>query len=758
MVWFKERRPVCRTPRGAWALAFVVVALLFGPGEVRARQAAEGVRTAYTVRPAGGAIRVDGSLDDPGWKGALVMELPYEVQPGENVPAPVATRCRITYDRHHLYIGCRAEDPKPSEIRARLTDRDSAWDDDFLGVILDTFNDRRSAYEFFVNPLGVQMDLRRSEVGGGEDASWDAIWSSAGRLTSTGYVVEMAIPFSVLRFPAGGGELTWGISLVRVWPRQFRHELASEPNDRNMDCDLCQVSRIRGFAGIEPGRSLELDPTLVLTRTGERTELPDGPMATGPVEPDGGITARWGVTPNLEFAATVNPDFSQVEADVAQLDVNRTFSLFYPEKRPFFLEGADLFDTPYFAINTRAISDPNWGLKITGKEGRSSFAALAAQDTATSVIVPGSQGSWSDTLPGPNLAGIFRYRYDLGTGSTLGALVTAREGEGGYNNRVFGLDGHLRLGDSDTLRFQALGSSTDYPSSWAAENEVAASVDGNAFRVRYEHDSRNWSWDLRAEDRGAGFRADLGFIPQVDVRAASASLERTWWGEPEDWYTSIELGARWSGSQDHSGQILDREAEIWGSVAGPWQSRAWLNLTSRDVFYAGEMFDQCRMHLFLRARPSGGLSLRLLVAAGDEVDYDNVRPADLLRLRPTVEVAVGRHLRFSLRHTSERLDVDGGRLYRASLSEFRGVYQFSLRTFVRAILQYTDLWRNQSLYREDVPPTSRSFFTQLLFSYKINPQTVFFLGYSETGLGEHGWDMAAANRTLFLKVGYAWLL
>lgn len=748
----------CRSRRGVWAVALAVLAAGLWPSPVPARQRERDPRPVYTVRPAEGPIRVDGRLDDPGWREALAVELPYEVQPGENVPAPVRTSCRVTYDRHYLYIGCRADDPRPGEIRARLTDRDSAWDDDFLGVILDTFNDRRSAYEFFVNPLGVQMDLRRSEVGGGEDASWDAIWSSAGRITRGGYEVEMAIPFSVLRFPAGGGELTWGLSFVRVWPRQLRHELTSEPNDRNLDCDLCQISLITGLEGIEPGRSLELDPTLVLTRVGERQDLPDGPMSYGAVEPDGGITARWGVTPNVELAATVNPDFSQVEADVAQLDVNRTFTLFYPEKRPFFLEGADLFDTPYFAVNTRSISDPNWGLKITGKEGRSSFAALAAQDTATTVIVPGSQESWADTLPGSNLAGIFRYRYDLGTGSTLGALVTVREGEGGYQNQLFGVDGHVRLGDSDTLRFQALGSSTDYPSSWAAENAADASVDGSAYRVRYEHDSRDWSWSLRVEDREPGFRADLGFIPQVDVRKASASLERTWWGAPEDWYTSIELGGRWSGSEDHSGQILEREAEVWGSVGGPWQSRAWLNLTSRDVFYAGEMFEQSRMHLFLRARPSGALSLRLLVAAGDEVDYENVRPADMFRLRPTVEVAVGRHMRFSLLHTYERLEVEGGRLYRANLSELRGVYQFSLRTFVRAIIQYSDLWRNRGLYQEEVAPTSRRLFTQVLFSYKINPQTVFFLGYSENGFGEQGWDIRASNRTLFLKVGYAWLL
>ncbi len=712
----------------------------------------------YRIRPAAGPIKVDGRFNDPGWRDALVIPLSYEIQPGENLAVPVATECRLTYDRNSLYLACVARDPDPAAIRARFTDRDASFDDDFVGILIDTFDDQRTGYEFFVNPLGVQMDLTQSDVGGGEDSSWDAIWSSAGRITDKGYQVEMAIPFSILQFPDGGGELTWGISVLRAWPRDLRHILASEPRDRSVACDLCQISRITGFEGIEPGKSVEIDPTLVLKKTDRRDEVPGGRLKAGSIDPDGGVTVRWGVSPNLQVAGTVNPDFFQVEADVAQLSINRQFTLFFPEKRPFFLDGATLFDTPFLAVNTRAISDPNWGVKVAGKEGRSAFAGMVAQDAVTTVIIPGSQSSWDDTLDGSNLSGVFRYRFDVGGSSTLGALVTSRSGEGGYQNTLWGLDGHLRLGDTDTLYFQGLGSKTEYPSRWAEANDLSDRVQGSALRVIYEHDSRDWDWDVHLEDRDPGFRADLGFMPQVDLRMMSAGLFRTWWGEPGDWYTRVQAGGRFTEQKDHSGQILDRESELWAELHGPWQSDYWINLTSRDVFYGGRVFDQRRFHFFAWMRPSGTLLASIQGSLGDEVDYDNVRPAKMVRLAPEMEVALGRHLRLSLRHTYERLRVDEGRLYRANLSELRGVYQFSLRTFVRAIVQYRDVWRDPRLYSDDVEATSREFFTQLLFSYKINPQTVFFVGYSDFGIGGRGYAITRTDRTLFVKLGYAWLL
>src|SRR5581483_3708492 len=235
---------------------------------------------------------------------------------GDSVPATARTEMWLTYDHHALYVAVRAQDPQPRQVLARLRDRDNAFQDDFVGVVLDTFDDEHRAFEFFVNPLGVQMDLTQNDVTNNEDSSWDAIWDSAGRLTATGYEVEMAIPFSSLRFPRTAGPQVWGIDAVRIWPRDQRRKLELVPIDRGHNCTLCQEAKLVGLEGIAPGRNVELDPTVTSESTGVRGD-DDRFARRDKVDP--GITARWGLTPGVTLNAAVNPDFSQVEADAAQL-------------------------------------------------------------------------------------------------------------------------------------------------------------------------------------------------------------------------------------------------------------------------------------------------------------------------------------------------------------------------------------------------------------------------------------------------------
>ncbi|MCP4664030.1 MAG: carbohydrate binding family 9 domain-containing protein, partial [bacterium] len=325
-------------------------------------------------------IEIDAVLDEAAWSEALNLSLDYETRPGENVPPAVDTECLITYAADQLYIAFRAHDPDPEKIRARLTDRDTAFSDDFVGVALDPFNDERRAFEFFVNPLGVQMDMTMDDVNDNEDASWDAIWKSAGRITAGGYVVELAVPFSSLRFPRTQGPQTWGVDAIRFYPRDSRYRIALNPMDRNVSCYLCQTSKLVGFEAITPGRNLEINPTVTASRHDEREDFPSSPLEAGDADSDVGLTVSWGITPNINLSGTLNPDFSQVEADAGQLDVNNQFALFFPERRSFFLEGADLFDTPMNVVFTRNVADPTWGLKLTGKEGRHALGVFLAED------------------------------------------------------------------------------------------------------------------------------------------------------------------------------------------------------------------------------------------------------------------------------------------------------------------------------------------------------------------------------------------
>lgn len=320
----------------------------------------------HPVPRAASSVRVDGVLDEAAWGQALVLDLPFEIEPGDNVPPPVRTECLLAYDERNLYAAFRAFDPRVDQIRAHLSDRDAAYRDDFVGLMIDPFNDERRGFEFFVNPLGVQMDIARNDMTNDdpEDTTWDAIWDAAGRVTGDGYVVEMAIPFTALRFPRTDGAQTWGLVAFRAYPRSVRYQISSVPFDRDLSGFFRQAGKIVGFEGVTPGRNLEFDPTV----TGQRTDVlgDSGHLEKEDQKVEAGLSARWGVTPNLSINAALNPDFSQVEADAVQLDVNNRFALQYAEKRPFFLEGSDFFATPLQAVYTRAVVDPAWGASSPG--------------------------------------------------------------------------------------------------------------------------------------------------------------------------------------------------------------------------------------------------------------------------------------------------------------------------------------------------------------------------------------------------------
>jgi len=321
-------------------------------------------------------INIDGRMDEKAWREALIFDVNIEVTPGENIPAPVKTKCYVLYTKNVLYVGFRSFDPDPGKIRAHITDRDNAYKDDFSGIIIDTFNDKSRAYEFFVNPYGIQMDGIISNGGREEDDSWDAIWNSAGRINKKGYTVEMSIPFSVLQFQKGKDEQRWGFIAIRTYPRDKKHQILNCEIDRGDSCILCQGTEVIGFSGTKPGKNIELDPTITGVRSEKRDDFPDGKMRKEHSGFAFGVSGKWGFTKNLTLSAAVNPDFSQVEADVAKLDINTQFALDYNEKRPFFLEGSDFFQSLSDIVYTRSIADPEWGVKLSGVPGNNSLGVF----------------------------------------------------------------------------------------------------------------------------------------------------------------------------------------------------------------------------------------------------------------------------------------------------------------------------------------------------------------------------------------------
>jgi hypothetical protein len=701
-------------------------------------------------------ITVDGSLDEPVWNDAWSMTLDYEVRPGENTPAPVTTEVLVVHDANRLYIGFRAYDPDPSSIRAHLSDRDSAWADDWVGVVLDTFNDERRNYLFIVNPLGVQSDNIEVEANG--HSPWDGIWSSAGAITDWGWSAEIEIPFSTLRFQRSSGPQTWGFDAIRGYPRNVQRQMGAFPRDRSNNCYLCQALKIEGFAGVSPGRNIEIVPTLVASRTDEREDLPDDPLVNGDPEIELGLTARWGITPNLTLSGTVNPDFSQVEADALQLTVNRPFAIFFPELRPFFMEGADFFETPMNIVYTRMMREPEWGLKLTGKEGDHTIGAYVVRDEITNLIIPGSESSDFTVLEQPNTATVLRYRYDIGNRFTIGGIFTDRQGTD-YLNRVAGIDGDFRFTPRDRVFVQILGSSTLYPQEVVEDfDQPAETIKDWAADIFYSHRTRTWMWWAWLTDVGTDFRADLGFMPQVNYQHREAGIGYQWNATETSWYSRMDLKAKVADTVDQSGFLLFHEEVVQFTIEGPLSSHSVVRPSQVREGFNGEQFDFNRLRVHTCLRPNGHSHAWLNLHLGGQIDYANTRPGDFVNIDAGLWYRFGKHLYLEPKYTRERMEVDEGWLYTTTIGQLQASWQFNTRCFIRAILQHVDDQFNTELYTDDRDTEEQALFTQLLFSYKINPRTVFFFGYSDNSYGTQDYDLTRADRTVFAKIGYAWVL
>jgi len=700
-------------------------------------------------------IEVDGVLDERVWERAWTMTLDYEVRPGENTPAPVRTEVFIMHDANRLYVGFRAHDPDPRAIRAHLADRDQAWNDDWVGVVLDTFNDERRDYLFVVNPFGVQMDM--IEVGGTKGTPWDGIWKSAAVITDWGWSAEFEIPFSTLRFQRSAGPQVWGFDAIRGYPRNVSHQMGLFARDRSNNCYLCQAHKIEGFAGVSPGRNIELVPTLTASRTDEREDLPDGQMVNGDPDIEIGLTARWGITPNLTLSGTINPDYSQVEADALQLTINRPFEIFFPELRPFFMEGADFFETQMNVVYTRMMREPEWGLKLTGKEGDHTVGAYVVDDEITNLIIPGSESSDFTVLEQPNTATVLRYKHDIGNRFTLGAIFTNRDGAD-YLNRVAGIDGDFRLSAKDRVFVQVLRSSTHYPEEVVEDfDQPEGTFDDWAAEIYYSHSTRTWLWWAWLTDVGTDFRADLGFMPQVNYQHREAGIGYQWNATETSWYSRMDIKAKVADTVDQTGFLLFHEDVVQFTVEGPLQSRSVVRPSRVREGYNGQQFEFNRLRLLFNGMPNAHSNVWLDLQGGGQIDFVNTRPGDFLNLKVGFWYRFGRHLYLEPTYTRERMEVDEGWLYTTSIGQLSASWQFNARCFVRAILQHVDNQFNTELYTDDRDPEEQALFTQFLFSYKLNPRTVFFLGYSDNSFANQDYGLTRGDRTIFAKIGYAWV-
>ena len=463
---------------------------------------------------------IDGKLDEEIWKSATVLKDFYQVQPGDNIAPSKPTEVMLGYDSKFLYVAFHCYD-EPDKVRAAISKRDNIFNDDYVGILFDTFNDGRKAYEFDFNPLGIQADGTWTD--NNEDFNPDVVMESKGVMTNDGWTVEVAIPFKSLRYVAGKDKL-WG---AHFWRRikRFNNELDMwMPISRDVSSWLAQEGHLSGLEGISAERTLELIPSLTLSETGRRkATLSSGQVASGMLDPgrmvnepvkfDPGLTGKYTITPNVTLDFAINPDFAQVESDQLVVTANQRFPIFFPEKRPFFLEGIDIFNTQIAALHTRAIVDPDYAVKLTGKINRNTFGLMIASDNAPGNFSPEERLTANPRLIDKNASvGVLRLKHDIGKkDSFIGFLGTYRKFVDQYNE-LGGFDSKLRINKQTTFSAQALVTHSRknffYP-------DLGQSLDrgenGFIYATDYNMSGRHFSYDYSTVGRTRYYRSDVGF-------------------------------------------------------------------------------------------------------------------------------------------------------------------------------------------------------------------------------------------------------
>jgi len=739
------------------------LALLSVPAALGAQVTPPADETPIEIHRAVGPITIDGDLSDPGWQGATRIETFFETRPADNIPPKIRTIGYLTYDDKALYAAFECADPHPEQIRAPYVDRDNITDDtDYAGIILDTRHDRRTAIEFYANPRGVQYDAIDDDSSQTEDASIDLFWDSGGRIDGRGWTLEIRVPFSSLRYD-GSRNPVWGIQFYRNRTRDTHYQYFSNRLPRSSNCFICHERDVVGLEGLPSTGHLIAAPYVTAVEQGRRVDPNDlsSRFVNRPARGNAGLDVKWLPNANTAIDAAVNPDFSQVESDVAQISVNNRFALFYPEKRPFFLEGLDLFSTPIQAVYTRTITSPRWGLRGTGKIDSTNYTLLVTEDRGGgSVVVPGPQSSTFVDQDYSSIAGIGRVRQDFGR-SYVSLLATDREMEGTGYNRVFGPDFLWAPNDGDRVKGQFLYSLSQTPNrpelfpGWTGEH-----VNGHAAYASWDHSKQRYEWWMDYRDFSDGFRADNGFVPQVGYRELSpGALLR--FNPAAGFFTRLTPLLLEDYTADTSGKTLRQRISPGINFEGHRGLQGEIDYLFSTERVGDKVIRKNFASFNLQLAPStvfGQVSVS--GELGDQIDYANARSGTGGNLTLSARFQPMDHLELRLNEALSWINVaegDGGRrrLFTAAIHRLKATYNFTNRAFVRAIAEYIRSDQNPALYSTAVPLRSAELLSSLLFAYKLNWQSVLFLGYGDDQALDDRYAWRRQDRQVFLKISYA---
>jgi hypothetical protein len=717
------------------------------------------------IRRAAGEIQVDGELEDPGWEGASRVETWYEVRPGDNVEPKVDSVGYLAYDDHFLYAAFEFQDPNPQKIRAPLANRDNVPSfTDYGGVIVDCNNDGRTAQMFLANARGIQYDAISSDAAG-EDSAPDFFWDSAARTTPEGWMLEISIPLSSLRYTESDPE-QWRILLYRNYPREFRYQFFTSRVPRDATCFICNSTPLVGLAALPSGSHWVLAPYV----TGVQTAEPEGDVGTALESADPateiGLDAKWIPNPNTVFDLTLNPDFSQIESDVPLISANERFALFFPEQRPFFLEGADLFESPLRVVYTRTITTPRWGARATGGLKGNNYTLLVSEDRGGgSVIIPGPQGSDLADQDFESAVVIGRYRRDFGQ-SFLSFVYSGREIEDGGYNRVFGPDFRWQLTENDVLTGQFVLSESQTPNlPELADEWDGRLLSGYGAELWWYRQTKTWDYFALYNDLSDEFRADNGFVPQVGFRRGIAEIGRSFYPEDKP-ITRLRLFTASDYKVDQEGDLLRKWIMPGFAFDSLWSSFVRFEFLFDETVSGEELIRRNQIRPIIFVRPGGVLSqISLRGTFGDEIDFTHDRPGEGVTLRLSTILRPSDHLELAINADRRWLDVTteeglSGRLFTADVAWMRATYSFNARSWLRLIGQWGRTERRLDLYEdpEDFDELSESLDGSAVFAYKLNWQSVLYVGYGSSSELDEPNDLGRlepSRREFFVKASYA---
>jgi hypothetical protein len=686
---------------------------------------------------------IDGRLDDDVWSAPPLATgdwQSYNPLYGDTIPQ--RTDVWVAYDADALYFAFRCDDPEPGRIKTSITRRDNIWSDDWVGLSLDALGTGQTSYHLMVNPSGIQLDMINT-LAGSEDPSPDWIWDSAARVDERGYTVEIRLPLQTIRFH-GGDSVQMG---VLFWRRISRTGVSVAWPPLEPGKWVFQKHAKLEFTGIQPRPTRELIPSAVLTRNEERATPREWGSADS--QADFGLSAKWGLTPTITLDATVNPDFSQVESDAFQIEVNQRFPVFFSEKRPFFMEGAGLFNlagnaqgdaSMLYAVHTRKIVDPIFGAKVTGSARRVTFGTLTAIDQG-----PGRTIDPADPLNGKEqLFQVARAQVSLNTGSFAGAMATFTH-LAGRTNAVAGGDLSLHFRGSNSLNAFLIGSNT------------GGGEDGQGIgtQARYSFSSRRVGVEGQVEHYDRGFVMDTAFMNRVGFSSAWGYTDYSFYPDKNrhPWVRRVSPFAFVQGGRDRI-QGGDEHTLVTGvRVSMTRQGFLRVDRVITQEAWHGVEYDggnwrgSAQMQLFRWLRPS------VSVGSGRSLFYDEVDPflGDSLSANVSALFQFGGRFSEDVEFSHSRFDRigTGERIYTVDVLNTRTTYQFSKELAARAIVRF-DSQRHRVL-------------TDLLGSYDLRPGTVVYAGYGslyqKRDYRDAQWidgegDYLTTRQGLFLKASY----